>query len=42
MKHRAIKNIVVAGCKKSPVTSFAPVYFVIDTILCKFYYSRFF
>lgn len=25
MKHGAIKNIVVAGCKKSPVAVFAPV-----------------
>jgi hypothetical protein len=30
MKHGAIKNIVVAGCKKSPVTVFAPVCLGID------------
>jgi hypothetical protein len=30
MKHGAIKNIVVAGCKKSPVTVFAPVCYTID------------
>ena len=29
MKHRAIKNIVVAGCKKSSVAVFAPVCFTI-------------
>ena len=32
MKHRAIKNILVAGCKKNSVAPIAPVYFVIDTI----------
>ena len=30
MKHGAIKNIVIAGCKKSPVAVFAPVCFGID------------
>ena len=30
MKHGAIKNIVIAGYKKSPVTAFAPVCLYID------------
>lgn len=30
MKHGAIKNIVLAGCKKSSVTAFAPVCYIID------------
>ena len=30
MKHDATKNIVFAGCKKSPVAVFAPVCFGID------------
>lgn len=32
MKDKVNKNIGFAGCKNSPVTSYAPVYFVIDTI----------
>ena len=32
MKKKVNKSIDFAGCKKSPVISFAPVYFVIDTI----------
>ena len=32
MKHGATKNIVIAGCEKSPVAVFAPVCFDIDII----------
>ncbi len=32
MKDRVNKSNDFAGCKKSPVTPFAPVYFIIDTI----------
>ena len=41
MKHGATKNIVIAGCEKSPVAVFAPVCFDIDIIFVWFYYSRF-
>ena len=30
MKHGATKNIVFAGCKKSPVAVFAPICFAIE------------
>ena len=30
MKHGVNKNIVIAGCKKSPVAVFAPISFGID------------
>ena len=42
MKDKVNKSIDFAGCKKSPVASFASVCIAVDTFLCKFYYSRFF